>query len=104
VSRAPDFERLAFEAAQRALDNSVYILMPKANLVFAEVGSGLYEGLSEVRDDLAEVYRRLAYQLDRFWEANDGTVVRLIGAYKPAAAALVLEILALAAVLTGNIF
>jgi hypothetical protein len=57
-----------------------------------------------VRDDLAEVYRRLAYQLDRFWDANDRTVAKLIGAYKVAAAALALEILALAAVLTGNIF
>jgi hypothetical protein len=29
--------------------------------------SGLYEGLYAQREDLAEVYRRLAYDLDRFW-------------------------------------
>ena len=35
------------------------------------VGAGLYEGLYSVKDDLAEVYRRLAYDLDRFWDEND---------------------------------
>lgn len=35
---------------------SVYILMPKENLYFSEAGAGLYEGLYEVRSDIAEVY------------------------------------------------
>lgn len=154
---SPDFERLAFEAALRALDKqervleelrartgvlvgasslaaaflgqsafgdpepvvlavlalvafvisiltSVYILIPKKNLIFAEVGSGLYEGLYAVRDDMGEVYRRLAYQLDRFWESNDETIVRLSRAYGTAALALIIEILSLAAILSGTIF
>jgi hypothetical protein len=50
----------------------VYVLLPKRNkFVFALVGAGLYEGLYAVRDDLAEVYRRLAYDLDRFGEGNE---------------------------------
>lgn len=83
---------------------SVYILIPKKNLIFAEVGSGLYEGLYAFRDDIGEVYRRLAYQLDRFWDSNDTTIVRLSRAYGIAALALVVEILSLAAILSGNIF
>ncbi len=95
---------LALVAFVLSILTSVYILIPKKNLVFAEVGSGLYEGLYAVREDMAEVYRRLAYQLDRFWESNDLTIVRLSRAYGIAALALVVEILSLAAILSGNIF
>lgn len=48
----------------------VFILLPKKNLIFAERGAGLYEGLYAIREDLPEVYRRLAYQLDRFWKVE----------------------------------
>jgi hypothetical protein len=45
-------------------------------MIFAEAGAGLYEGLYAVRDDMPEVYRRLAYDLDRFGspmtERSDG--------------------------------
>jgi hypothetical protein len=82
---------------------SVYVLLPNENLVFAEVGSALYEGLYAVRDDMAEVYRRLAYQLDRFWNSNDSILVKLSNAYRVAALALMVEILSLAAILTGSI-
>jgi preprotein translocase subunit Sec61beta len=83
---------------------SVYILYPKKALIFAESGSGLYEGLYEFREDLPEVYRRLAYDLQRFWDSNDGKIVKLTRAYAVAAIALVVEILSLAALLSGNIF
>jgi hypothetical protein len=82
---------------------SVYILLPKNNLIFAEVGGGLYEGLYAFRDDMREVYRRLAYQLDRFWESNDTTIAWLSRTYGIAATALIVEILSLAAILSGNI-
>jgi len=82
---------------------SVYILIPKNNLIFAEVGGGLYEGLYAFRDDMREVYRRLAYQLDRFWESNDTTIAWLSRTYGIAATALIVEILSLAAILSGNI-
>lgn len=86
-----------------SIGTSVYILMPKENLIFSESGSGLYEGLYEVRADMAEVYRRLAYDLDRFWDLNNGTIIRLTLAYKVAAGALVVEILSLAALLGDTI-
>lgn len=82
---------------------SVYILMPKENLFFSEAGAGLYEGLYEVRSDIAEVYRRLAYELDRFWDSNDETIVKLSRTYRLAASALVIEILSLAVLLGDNI-
>jgi hypothetical protein len=83
---------------------SVYILLPKKELIFSESGTGLYEGLYEVRDDIAEVYRRLAYDLERFWESNDPKMRVLTRMYGLAALALVAEILCLAALLSGNIF
>lgn len=83
---------------------SVFILMPKEDLIFSEAGAGLYEGLYAVRDDIAEVYRRLAYDLDRFWDGNDETITKLTRAYKVAAAALVIEILSLAGLLGGTLF
>ena len=82
---------------------SVYILMPKESLYFSEAGAGLYEGLYAVRRDMAEVYRRLAYELDRFWDSNNATIMRLTGTYKVAAAALVVEILSLAILLGDTI-
>ncbi len=77
--------------------------MPKENLFFSEAGAGLYEGLYDVRSDIAEVYRRLAYELDRFWDSNDKTVVKLSHTYRFAAGALVVEILSLAVLLGDNI-
>ncbi len=82
---------------------SVFILLPKKELIFAEAGSGLYEGLYAVRDDMPEVYRRLAYDLDRFWESNDEKIRWLSRAYTVAAASIVIEILSLAALLGDNI-
>ena len=62
---------LALVAFLVAVGASVYVLTPKSGkFVFALVGSGLYEGLYEVKDDLAAVYRRLAYDLDRFWRGT----------------------------------
>lgn len=83
---------------------SLYILTPKATLIFAQAGAGLYEGLYAVRGDMAEVYRRLAYDLDRFWDRNDTTVVRLLRAFRVAAGALVAEIVLLVALVTDTIF
>ena len=95
---------VALGAFVAAILACVYILIPKRDLIFAESGAALYEGLYAVRDDIGEVYRRLAYDLDRFWDSNDTTIVRLIRTYRFAAVALVVEILSLAAILTGNIF
>jgi hypothetical protein len=72
--------------------------------VFALVGAGLYEGLYEVKDDLAEVYRRLAYDLDRFWDDNDVEVQKLFRAFRLAALALTAEIVVLIAMVCDSLF
>ena len=123
-----EYERLAFDAALRALDKqealldelrgrtgalmaasalaaSVFILVPRRDrFTFSISGPGLYEGLYEIRDDLSEVYRHLAYDLLGFWEANDGRLKPLFRAYRVGAGALVVEILALIALVSGTIF
>jgi hypothetical protein len=82
---------------------SVFILLPKRRLVFAEAGIELFERLYPMRGDLAEVYRRLAYNLDRFWKTNDEEIVALTRAYSAAAGALVIETLSLVVLLVGRI-
>jgi hypothetical protein len=88
-----------------AVAASVYVLLPKAGkFVFAMVGAGLYEGLYEVKDDSAEVYRRLAYQLDRFWKDNDVELQKLFRAFRLAALALSAEIVVLIVMVSDNLF
>ncbi len=81
----------------------VFILLPKRNLVFMQKAPVLYEELFAHREDMSEVYRRLTYALDRFWRASDAKIQRLRRAFTIAALALVIEILALAGLLGGNI-
>lgn len=83
---------------------SVFILLPKRNLIFAGAGAGLYEGFYAQRQDMPEVYRRLAYEFDRFWESNDRAIDRIIRAYTAAAGALVLEVVSLAALVSDTVF
>lgn len=79
----------------------VFILAPDRSLYFSMRGRGLYDGLYEVRDDSAELYRRLAFDLDRFWTINNQKIQTLTGAYQVAAGALILEILAMAGLVGG---
>jgi hypothetical protein len=95
---------VALSAFVLSIAASVFILLPKKDLIFAEAGAGLYEGLYPFRDDMPEVYRRLAYDLDLFWDSNDKKIKWLTRAYTMAASALVIEILSLAALLGDNIF
>ena len=78
---------------------SVFVLLPKRNLVFAPAGVDVYSSFYAVREDLAEVYRRLAYDLDRFWDSNDREIGRAARAFTIAAGALVIETLSLVALL-----
>jgi hypothetical protein len=76
------FAILALVAFLIAVGASVYVLLPKTGkFVFAMVGAGLYEGLYELKDDLGEVYRRLTYDLDRFWDDNDVELQKLFRAF-----------------------
>jgi hypothetical protein len=83
---------------------SVFVLVPRSNqFVFAISGPNVYVELFEFRNDLAEVYRRLAYDLERFWGENDERLRPLFNAYRLGAASLVVEILALVALVSDTI-
>jgi len=94
---------LALVAFVVSVAASVYILMPKRELLFSQSGPALYEGLYSVRDDAPEIHRRLAYELYRFWESNDQRMRNLFRAYRIAAGALVLEILLLVALVSDTL-
>lgn len=84
---------------------SVYVLVPKPQrFVFAMDGPGLYQGLYDVRHDLPEVYRRLAYDLDRFWQDNDVHVRKVVRALRVSALALTAEIVVLMAMVSDALF
>jgi hypothetical protein len=96
---------LALAAFLVAVAASMYVLLPKnEKFVFALVGAGLYEGLYEVKDDLAEVFRRLAYDLDRFWDDNDAELQKLFRAFRLAALALTAEIVVLIVMVSDTLF
>jgi hypothetical protein len=82
---------------------SVYVLLPKKGLVFSLVGSAVFERLFAVEGGMPEVHRRLAYDLDRFWEENDKKMRRLLRSFQLAASALVVEILALVALIVDTL-
>lgn len=83
---------------------SLFILLPKKNLVFSVAGTGVYEGFYAIREDMADVYRHLVYDLDRFWDSNDQKMRWMGRAFTLAAAALVVEVLSLAALLSERLF
>jgi hypothetical protein len=89
----------ALVAFVTSIGASVVVLLPKQNLVFAESGGRLYESLYRARDDMAEVYRNLAYTADRFWLSNNRGVTVVGRACLTAALALAVEILCLAVLL-----
>jgi hypothetical protein len=92
---------LALAAFAVAIGASLYVLMPKKDLVFALVGSYVFEELYPHKDDLSEVRRRLTYDLDRFWQENDKTMQHVFGAFQVAAWALAAEIVLLLTSLSG---
>jgi hypothetical protein len=76
------FARLAYEAGLRMLDKQEHY---------------------DARNNVGEIYRRLAYDLDRIWDGNDEIVLRLLAAFRWSAAALVVEIILLLAALRGTL-
>jgi hypothetical protein len=87
-----------------ALGASVFVLLPKKRLVFAASGTGIYEGFYALRKDMSRVYRHLTYDLQAFWETNEEEMLWLSRVFTLAAAAMVIEILALASMLSDTIF
>jgi hypothetical protein len=97
------FAFLALAAFATSMAASLFVLMPKKDLVFALIGSRLYEELYEFADDAAEVHRRLTYDLDRFWKSNDGILQRIFWAFRIATWALAAEVGFLLVALTGTL-
>jgi hypothetical protein len=50
------------------------------------------------------VYRRLAYDLNRFWDANDLEMQKLFRAFRLAAGGLAAEIVVLIAMVSDTLF
>jgi hypothetical protein len=71
---------------------SLYVLLPKGDLVFSLKGSRIYERLFEFADDESEVYRRLAYDLERFWDGNNAKLKRLRLWFQTAVLGLAVEV------------
>lgn len=94
---------LALLAFGVSVGASLYVLLPKKELAFAFIGSRAYEELFEFRDDMEEAHRRLAYQLDRFWDANDSAMQRLFWWFRVATGALAAEIAILLTALSGSL-
>jgi hypothetical protein len=94
----------ALAAFVATLGASLFILAPKRRLVFTAAGAEIYEGFYAIREDMAEVYHRLALDLDRYWESNEGEMVWLGRAFALAAAALVVETLSMALLLGNSLF
>ena len=86
-----------------SMGSSVFILIPTESLNFSGEGADIYDGLYAVRGDMAEVYRRLAYELDCVWNTNNDAIVKITRAHKAAAGALVVELISLATLLGGSI-
>ena len=63
----------------------------------------MYEGPFELRQDMREVHRTLAYDLDRVWQANDKTMVRMLQGFRIAAAGLGLEVVVLLAAASATL-
>jgi hypothetical protein len=72
-------------------------------LIFLLSGSLVCEELYEFREDMEEVHRRLAYDLDRFREQNDRILQWLLWAFRSAAASLGAEVVLLLAALAGTL-
>ncbi|HEX8065077.1 MAG TPA: hypothetical protein VF520_00985 [Thermoleophilaceae bacterium] len=94
---------LALGAFAVSMVTSIYVLVPSRDLSFTQPASVLYAALYDFREEMSEVYRRIAYDLDRVWERNDARLTRLTRAWRVAAGALVVEILALVVLTSGTI-
>jgi hypothetical protein len=87
---------LALVAFTASIGACVFILVPRSDgFTFSLVGSAVFEQLYDERDDMDEIYRRLAYDLDRFWDENDAAIQPLFRAFTIAAIAFAAEILLL---------
>lgn len=99
----PAVKVLAVGAFLTSMAAGLYVLIPRRQLSFDLGGRAVYERLFPYRENRGELYRRLAYDLDRFWEANDVRVLPLVRAFRVAAGALAVEIVLLVALSSGTL-
>lgn len=94
---------LALAAFVVSLACSLFVLLPREGFVFAINGPEVYERLFAFREDPDELHRRLAYDLQRFWDGNEGRLHGVRQAFTFAAYALGVEVLALALAVSGTV-
>jgi hypothetical protein len=94
---------IALLAFATSIAASVYVLLPKSTFYFALSGQYVFENLYAYRDDTAEIYRRLVYDMQRFWDTNDVVMRRHLLAFRVAAAALAVEVISLLGAISGTI-
>ena len=83
---------LALAAFTTSVLLTLYVLIPKENLIFSVRGTVLFEAEFDEPGGLAETHRRLAYWLERFRAGNQATVDRLVVAYRYATFLVLAEI------------
>jgi hypothetical protein len=81
----------------------VYVLLPKQAFEFSLNAPQVYESLFELRDDEAEIRRRLAYWLEGFWQRNQDRIDELGRYFFGAAIALILQLAFWTFALASNI-
>jgi hypothetical protein len=82
---------------------SAFILVPrKDKFGFSMSASVLYERHFARKHQLDEVYRSLAYQLERAWKSNDRAIQPLFWAFRIGAIGLIVEVVSLALITTGT--
>jgi hypothetical protein len=93
---------IALAAFVISIGASVFVLVPRKKLAFVESGRRQYEALYHLRHDTPEVYRRLAYSLDRFGGSSASLLDEMIRACTVAGSALVVEILCIVVMVIGG--
>jgi hypothetical protein len=83
---------LALIALACSIGLCVYVLLPKSGFVFSLNAARLYERLFVVADDEEEMYRRLVYWLESYWQSNQDKIDDLGRYYLGAAVALMLQL------------
>ena len=93
--RNPGPQGLAIAAAVAlviTVGAGVYILLPKRTRVSPVAAAESYAGLHGLQSDMAEIYRQLAYNIDRLWDSNEQEMRCLSRTFVLSAALLVNEI------------
>jgi hypothetical protein len=82
---------------------AIVVLVPNDGFTFSPLATEVIEGLFEFRGDRRELYRQAADALERLWERNDAIIHRASIAFSIAAAALCVEVVSLALLLSGTL-